>query len=128
MTNSELFKIREQDTRLAIAMGWRKLQLHNKEQFFIIPPDWEDTRMNRLDLLGRALCELVPYFHEDHNAKHMLLTWMAKDEVRWEAFVFQFYLAGPEGLRSAFLADPAVVATAADRALRETGHYVEMEK
>ncbi len=141
MTNSELFEIREQDTRLAIAMGWRKVQMHNKEQYAVVPPDWKDTSENRLRFLGRPLFELVPRFHEDHGARFMLLEWIGKDPDLWRSFTCRLtdvvypqvgdVVRGvriSELLHATMLADPAVVATAADRALRETGYYVEMEK
>lgn len=107
---------READAEIAVAMGWRRVQLHIKEQFATVPPDWEETEKNKLWFLGRSVNELVPYFHSDYEASAVLLEWVKTQEWVCRSSDGGIYVDDLLDLR---LATPAEVAEAVHRMIKE---------
>ena len=122
-------EMRAADAEIAKAMGWTEVHAYQKTYYGMVPPSWKSKS---LQWKARTIpgfhfdpdLELdfrheIPHFHDNPAARDALLEWLAADEARWDSFIFQFYLAGPEGLRAAFLATPAQVAEAALKVIKE---------
>lgn len=126
-------EMRERDARIAVAMGWQRVQLSilNATQYAVVPPEWENTTRNQLEFgsqYGRDLYRLVPRFHTDENARRSLLEWLAADDERWMRFegeldqILDTISLEPGGykIRQRFmLATPDQVARAADAVIAE---------
>lgn len=120
---------RAADAEITKAMGWTQVHAYQKTYCGMVPPSWKSESLQwKARTIPGFHSEFdpdlehtreIPHFHDNPAARDALLEWLAADEARWDSFIFQFYLAGPEGLRAAFLATPAQVAEAALRVIKE---------